>query len=253
MVDSDHIAKEAENTQVNLLVGGKAKRMNKAIKCLLEINGTTLIERTIKQYTDCGFKKFNILAGFGNEEVKNHLSKSNHTKIDLTFSLDDPTWKAGGKGKALKQALKNNVINRKKRSIVAFPDDIFTDATLPLKLLTAHINKKSLVTILTTTGTDYPYGEVKLDPKGKVKGFVEKPFVSKITSTGVYVMEPAVYSEINDLVLLQSKTPQEFEKVVLEKLASEGKVANHTIPYNTWIPVNTRKEFETAKSRLEKN
>ncbi|HYL65688.1 MAG TPA: sugar phosphate nucleotidyltransferase [Nitrosopumilaceae archaeon] len=252
---ADHnITKEVEETQVNLLVGGKAKRMDMEIKCLLKINGITLIERIIQQYSDCGFKKFNILAGFGSDEVQDHLSKSNHAKkIDLAFSLDDNTWKAGGKGKALKQALKNNVINRKKRSIVAFPDDIFTDGTLPLELLAAHLDKKSLVTVLTTTGTDYAFGEIILDEQGKVNGFVEKPFVSKITSTGVYVMEPAVYHTIDDLVSLDSTTPQEFEKVVLEKMAKEGKVANHTIPHHTWIPVNTKKEFETAKLRLEKN
>ena len=52
MIDSNYLTKEVENTQVNLLVGGKAKRMNEEIKCLLKINGTPLIERTLKQYAD---------------------------------------------------------------------------------------------------------------------------------------------------------------------------------------------------------
>ena len=257
MIDSNYLTKEVENTQVNLLVGGKAKRMNEEIKCLLKINGTPLIERTLKQYADCGFKKFNVLAGHGSEEVKNFINtKSNYAnKIDLNLSLDDPEWKAGGKGKALKQALKNNIIDRNKRSIVAFPDDIFIDDKLPLKLLTVHLNniKFYSVTVVTTPGTDYPYGEVKLNPEGRVEGFVEKPFVSKTTSTGLYAIEPEVYSEINDLVFLESKTSQEFEKVVLERLARDGKVSNLTIPPDSWIPVNTRKEFEIAKLRLEKN
>jgi NDP-sugar pyrophosphorylase family protein len=257
MIDTDYLTKEVENTQVNLLVGGKAKRMSEEIKCLLKINDITLIERTLKQYADCGFKKFNILAGYGNEEVKNYIyTKSNYAKkIDLTFSLDDPTWEAGGKGKALKQALKNNVIDKNKRSVIVFPDDIFVDDRLPLKFVTAHLDnmKSHLVTVVTTPGTDYPYGEVKVNSNGNVDGFVEKPFVSKTTSTGLYLIEPAVYSEINDLVLLESKTSQEFEKVVLEKLAREGKVANLSIQADSWIPINTRKEFEVARQRLEKN
>ena len=257
MTDSDYLTKEVEKTQVNLLVGGKAKRMNKAIKCLMKINGITLIERTLKQYADCGFKKFNILAGYGNEEVKNYIyTKSNYAKkIDLTFSLDDPTWEAGGKGKALKQALKNNVIDKNKRSVIVFPDDIFVDDRLPLKFVTAHLDnmKSHLVTVVTTPGTDYPYGEVKLTPSGAVEGFVEKPFVAKTTYTGLCVIELDVYSKINEMIYLESKTSQEFEKVVLEKLAKDGKVANFTIPSDSWIPVNTRKEFETAKLRLKKN
>jgi NDP-sugar pyrophosphorylase family protein len=256
MSNLQHIKKEIENTQVNLLVGGKAKRMNNEIKCLKEINGIPLIERTLKQYADHGFRKFNILSGYGYEEVESYIKKKSKCAklIDLSFSLDDTSWKAGGKGKALKQALKNNVIDKNKRSVVVFPDDVFVDGTIPLQLMNTHLNNmKSLVTVATVPGTDYPYGEVILDSSGKVKRFVEKPFVPKNTSTGLYVIEPEVYSEINKMINQESDTAQEFEIVVLEKLAKEGKVANYTItPYDSWIPVNTSKEFETAKLRLEK-
>jgi hypothetical protein len=49
-----------------------------------------------------------------------------------------------------------------------------------------------------------------------VKSFVEKPFVSKITSTDLYVIEPPVYTEIDTLIDLDNNTAQEFEKVVLK-------------------------------------
>lgn len=258
MSNLQDIKKEIENTQVCLLVGGKAKRMNNEIKCLKEINGVPLIERTLRQYADHGFRKFNILAGHGYEEVENYIkTKSKCAKqIDISFSFDDQSWKAGGKGKALKQALKNNIIDKSKRSIIVFPDDVFVDDNLPIHLVNAHLDnmKSFLVTVATVLGTDYPFGEVILDSNGKVEKFVEKPFVPKHTSTGLYVIEPGVYSEINKMIDLESSIPQEFEKIVLEKIAKEGKVANYTItPYDSWISVNTSKEFEMAKSRLEKN
>ena len=258
MSNSQDLKKEIENTQVSLLVGGKAKRMNNEIKCLKEINGIPLIERTLQQYANHGFKKFNILAGHGYEQVEDYIkTKSKCAKqIDVKFSLDDQSWKAGGKGKALKQALKNGIIDKSKRTIVVFPDDVFLDDTLPAHLMSAHLGnmKSCLVTVSTVQGTDYPFGEVVLDSSGKVEKFVEKPFVPKLTSTGLYVIEPQVYAEINEMIDLQSSTAQEFEKIVLEKIAKEGKVANYTItPYDSWISINTSKEFEVAKSRLEKN
>jgi NDP-sugar pyrophosphorylase family protein len=237
-----------------LLVGGKAKRMNNEIKCLKEINGITLLERTIKQYSDCGFRKFNILAGFGYQEIQDYIkNKSTHAKkINPSFSLDDPSWRSAGKGKALKQALKNGTIDKSKRSVIAYPDDILIGDTIPIDIITAHLgNTKSYVTVVTTPGTEYPFGEVIVDDLGKVKSFVEKPFVSKITSTGLYVIEPPVYTEIDTLIDLASIAPQEFEKVVLEKIARDGKISNYTIPSDSWISVNTSKEFEAAKSRLE--
>src|SRR5689334_20324158 len=123
MGNLDNMKKEIENTQVSLLVGGKAKRMNNEIKCLKEINGIPLIERTLQQYANHGFKKFNILAGYGYEQVENYIkTRSKCAKqIDVKFSLDDQSWKAGGKGKALKQAIQNGVIDTSKRSIVVFP------------------------------------------------------------------------------------------------------------------------------------
>ena len=113
MIDDQVLKKEIENTQVNLLVGGKAKRMNNEIKCLKEINGIPLIERTLQQYTTHGFRRFNILAGHVHEQVEDYLKNKSKCarEIDLRFSLDDPSWKAGGKGKALKQALKNKIID----------------------------------------------------------------------------------------------------------------------------------------------
>lgn len=255
-ISLEQLRKEIENTQVNLLVGGKAKRMNSEIKCLKKINDIPLIERTLKQYADCGFKKFNILAGHGHKEVEDYInSKSDCAqKIHTSFSLDDTSWKAGGKGKALKLALKNGIIDANKRSVIVFPDDVFVDDKLPQHLLTAHLDntKSYLVTVAITTGTDYPYGEVVLHPSGRVERFEEKPFVSKLTHTGLCVIEPAVYSEINKLVDLESHTSQEFEKVVLEKLARDGKVTKFTMPHDSWIPINTNKEFDTAKLRLEK-
>lgn len=257
-MDEQILKKEIENTQVNFLVGGKAKRMNNEIKCLKEINGIPLIERALKQYTTLGFRKFNILAGHGHEQVESYLkNKSKYSKgIDLSFSLDDPSWKAGGKGKALKQALKNKVIDQNKRSIMMFPDDVFLDDNIPLQAIKYHLkNMQSfLVTVVTSPGTEYHYGEVTVGPNGKVEKFVEKPFVSKLTHTGISIMEPAIYSEINNLIDLESDTPQEFEKIVLEKLARDCKVTTYTIPdYESWIPINTPKEFDMVKAKLEKN
>ena len=247
---------EAENTQVNIMVGGQAKRMNNEIKALLTINGAPLIERTLRQYVECGFRRFNILAGYGHEKIEDYLKNDSAyaKRADLRFSIDDPSWKAAGKGKALKKALEDGVIDREKRSIIVHADDIFFDDSVPSKILAGHIesDKHYWATVITTSGTVYPYGEVLVDPSGRVDRFVAKSFVGKFTHTGLSVIEPQVYGEIERLVDLNSGAAQEFENVVLEKLAAEGKVANFTInPYGVWMSVNTLKDYETAKSVLE--
>ncbi|MDE1761587.1 MAG: NTP transferase domain-containing protein [Candidatus Micrarchaeota archaeon] len=248
---------EVSNTQVTIMAGGQAKRMNNEIKSLLLINGVPLIERTLRQYYECGFRTFNILAGFGHEKIEDYLKNdSKYAKgVGLRTSIDDPSWVAAGKGKALKLAIENGVIDRKKRSIIVHPDDVFFSDSVPEQVLKGHLEKGSgyKATIVTTSGTEYPYGEIVVDSKGTVEKFIAKPFVKKFTHTGISVVEPEAYGEIDRLIDLNSNTAQEFEKVVLEKLASERKVANFTIePYDVWMSVNTLKEYETAKARLEK-
>lgn len=251
-----NLQKEVENTQVIILAGGKAKRMGYVDKpkALLELNGKPLIYYTLKWLTNSGFKDFVFLLGYKHEEIENYINNSSFD-INITYSIEPENVK--GKGKALKYALQNNKINKNKRALICFPDDLFLDKNLPVELLLRHIhgveNHNTLGTVVFVSGTKYPFGVGETDGNQLISNFVEKPFINKYTSTGLYIIEPDVFKEIEENIDINAKENIEFESTILPQLAERRRLFSMVLPSSIWLPINTLKEQEKAQEILKNN
>ena len=242
---------EIANTQVVILAGGKAKRLNcpDTPKALLELGKKPLIDICIEQYGSCGFKDFVFLLRHMHEQIEKHVGSGSKYGIKSKYSIEPRDGM--GKGKALKFAIKNGTIDHSKRCIVCFPDDLLLDKNLPLRLLLNHIYGVQrfgcIATLVFVSGTEYPYGVGKVDKDGVLTDFVEKPFIHELTSTGIYVLEPEVFKIIEKTVNLEQDGPVEFEKATLPELASKGKAYSMVLPSGCWLSINTQKEYEYAE------
>jgi len=256
MSELDNISKEIEKTQVIILAGGRAKRMGQIDKpkALLELNGTTLIDYTIDLLKNCGFKDFKLLIGYKHDEIEKHLGDGSSHGVKITYSVEPETIK--GRAKAMKYALMNKKIDKAKRALVCFPDDVFTDRKLPIKLLLQHLHgveeKKALVTVLFVSGTSYPFGVAEMDADMFVTNFIEKPFIHKYTSTGQYILEPEVFERIEKKIDLNAKESPELEHNILPALAAERRVQGMVISSSVWYSINTTKEHEAAEKAITK-
>ena len=254
MVVIKNLQKEIENTQVIILTGGKAKRMGNVDKpkALLELNGKPLLQYTLKWLTDSGFRDFVFLLGHRHEEIENYVENSGFD-INVTYSVEPETVK--GKGKALKYALQNNKIDKDRRALVCFPDDLFLDKTLPVELILRHMqgikNYNTIGTLVFVSGTKYSFGVGEIDENQLVSSFTEKPFISKHTSTGLYLIEPEVFKEIEENITIESGESIEFENAILPRLAEKKKLFSLTLPYSVWIPINTIKDLEKTQEILK--
>ena len=155
-----------------------------------------------------------------------------------------------GKGKAIKNALDKGIIDKTKRAIITYPDDVFLDKFLPINLLTHHLfgveKMKIWATLVLVPGTVYPFGVAQLNYDGLIAKFEEKPFIQRDTYTGTCMIEPEVYKVINELIDLNAEKEIDFESVVIPELARRHKLYSFHIAHNTWLPVNTQKEYETV-------
>jgi len=247
----EEVRGEVERTQVLVFAGGQAKRMGfiDKPKPLLEVAGKPLIDWCLEYYSRCGFREFVILVGKGGDEIMRHVGDGGRYGIDVRYSRD-PELPGVGKGKALKHALLTGAVDRERRALVCFPDDLFRDSSLPLRLLLHHLegvrSRGTLATAVLAWGVEYPYGVGEVDGSGLVKRFVEKPVVEYYTSTGLYMFEPGVFELVVELVDMDSEEPVEFEEAVLPVLAERGELYAFIVPRGTWMPVNTLKELEKA-------
>lgn len=253
----EELEKEINKTQVVLIAGGLGKRIGQPNKpkCLIEINGKTLIERSIEFFSSNGFTKFVLLVGYLGELVQEHVNDGSRFGVEVTYSYDPSEPGKIGKAKALKHALITGKIDVSKRSIIAFPDDVFLEQTLPLRLLLTHMeysrNKKTIATIVLAGGFRLPYGVARINIDGIVESFEEKPVLNYYINTGLYVFDPPAYKFVLENVDMNSPEPVELETSVLPKIATYNLLSSLVIPASSWLPINTLKDLDDATSKLK--
>ncbi|MEM5772901.1 MAG: sugar phosphate nucleotidyltransferase [Candidatus Aenigmatarchaeota archaeon] len=251
------LKKEIEKTQVLILTGGSGKRMGnpELPKALMKVGGKTLIDRCIEFYAKHGFKDFVLLVGFMHEKIEEHVGDGSKYGVKVRYCLDPPIEKVG-KGKALKNAILTGAIDLNKRAIIAYPDDVYLDEEIPIKLLKKHLelkeSKRIIATLACASGVEYPYGVALAYDGELVEEFFEKPIVQIPSTIGLYVVEPEIFKVIEREVDMNAEKAIEFESVVLSKLAKEKKLGRFLIEPKKWIAINTQKELETADKILSK-
>lgn len=239
------------NTQVLVLAGGKAKRMGINMpKCMLEVAGKKLIDRCIECLTNDGFKDFVFLLGHGHEVVMDHVGDGRRYGIEPRYSIDPFNNIGWGKGKAIKYALECGKVDRNRRSIILFPDDLILDDHVYFKFLKSHLkavqHNAALASMVLVRRTQYPYGVAAVKANGMIRKFTEKPFINKATSVGIYTFEPAVYDIIERMIDLNEPNAVELESTVIPFLAKQSKLFSFFISEEKWLPINTMKEYEHA-------
>lgn len=241
---------EANRTQVVIFAGGLGKRMGIEFpKALLQAGGRTMLDRCIELHAEAGFKDFVLILGHKYEEILEHMEK--HGRSDITWSFAVSPDVSMGRAISFKHAIRTGAIDQTRRSIIVYPDDIFTDEALPTSVVAAHISARrsrgTLGTIVLTKGLPWPYGVAHVEPDGLVTAFVEKPPTDYPTSVGMYVIEPEVY----ELVTRGDHGgPAEIEQTIIPRLSASHQLYGFFIPRETWLPVNTPKELDHAQKVL---
>ena len=232
---------EIKETQVVVFAGGAGLRMGSRVpKSLIEVGGKTLMQRCLEMFVRSGFGKFALILGHRAKEVEGHVH-SLHLLAAFHVEYFD-----AGKGKALQNALQAGVVDRRKRSIMVFPDVLYLIPDLPSFVLSHHLFAVSkqgyLASVALAPGWEWPYGSVTLADDGTVVDFVEKPFVKKPSSTGFYVLEP----EVHDIIMENTEDYYDFERGVLPVLAEKRQLNGVMLPRGAWMPVNTKADYKRA-------
>ncbi|MDG6982765.1 MAG: NTP transferase domain-containing protein [Nitrososphaerota archaeon] len=240
-----HIAKEAARTQVLVFAGGMGRRMGAGLpKALYTLDGKTLIDRCVSLFANSGYADFVFLLGHGHQDIQKYLSTVHTNDIRTLFSVDPA--EEYGRGRSLLHALKNGRVDPSRRSVVVFPDDVFTDEQTPIRVLSEHMygvkSQNASASLVLTQGRYWPYGVADVDEKGMVTSFTEKPFIKQPTSVGNYIFEPPVYGMLED--------SPEIERELIPRLATAKKLYAIFIPSQSWLPINTLKDFDEAEKAL---
>jgi NDP-sugar pyrophosphorylase family protein len=254
----DRLELEIRRTQVIVPAGGQAKRFGYTDlpKALLPLDHKTLIDHQLEFLGASGLRDFLLLTGHFAEKLEAHVGSGSRFRVRVSYCRDPKGLGAVGRAKAIKNALARGAIDRRRRALIAYPDDIFFDRTLPYRLISHHLASVhsfgAVGTILLVSGHHYPFGVVReIDHSGRARDWEEKPLLDLPTYTGIGVFEPPFFDLILKEVDMRAKKAVEPEMLIFPKLTEEGRLATMTIPPEVWCSINDPKEYEAAIARVK--
>lgn len=208
-----------KNIKAVILAGGLGTRL-RPITCtrpkpMCEILEETVIERIIRQLSECGIQKASISTMYLAEKLSNRLGKRICGVELLYVSEESPRGSAGG----AKLSARELGIGKDDIFVILSGDGVFdfslTDA------IKFHIEHNAEATVVTSPSKNpLEYGVILSKEDGRIYSFTEKPGWSAVKSdsvnTGIYIINGAVFDHIPD------DRPFDFSKDLFPHLLGIG-------------------------------
>lgn len=249
-----------KNTVVALTAGGLGQRtsdiekmqgINKNAYTLS--NGKSIVEMAIELFKNSGYTNFVVLVFHEAESIVDQLKDGTDLGVSIKYSYDP--GHPVGRGGAILNALKNDVIKRSENLVIYNPSDLIINyqGNFPDDIVKAHLSntKKGIIaTMVATPGFEAPCTCLRLE-NSVVTDLEFHPIVPLPSHMGASVVSPEMYAYLDENIDLSQKC--DFEKVIFPILAKEKKLGATEIPQDCWYPVKDSKTLEKAEEALNSN
>ena len=183
--------KTALNIPVVINAGGRGTRLDPFTrvlpKPLIPVGELPIIELIMKEYQSYNCTDFHIIVNYKRELMKAYFS-DNEYKITW-YDEEKPLGTGGGL----------SLLRDRFNGTFFFAN---CDALLTANyasMLKFHKENKNVVTMICSyKNVNIPYGVVEMGMNGVFEGIKEKPLVSFLTNTGIYIVEPEVINDVKD-------------------------------------------------------
>lgn len=219
--------------------GGKGTRLEPFTKVLpkplIPVGELPIIEHIMDLFSKYGCTEFHIIVNYKKELMKAYFAESD-SNYNITWYDEEKPLGTGGGLSLLKGRLQgtffftncDTLIQSNYESMLKFHRDNANAVTM----ICAH--KKLTI----------PYGVIEMGENGSINGFREKPLMSFLTNTGMYLVEPEVVDTIED------DTPVGFPDVVEKLRMSNKNVAVYPVSESEWMDMGQLSELEKMRKRL---
>lgn len=225
-------SREKLNLPVVIMAGGKGTRLkpltNVIPKPLIPIGEKTILETILDQFESIGSDRFYMSVNYKYDILKYYLDNlDHHYKIEF-FKEEKPLGTIGSvsllKDKLVTPFFVSNcdiIIDQDYRDVYEYHKTYNNDITI----VTAVKNFK------------IPYGVIETGNYGLMTGLSEKPDLTYMINTGVYILNPELIKEIPE---------NEFYHIthLIEKIRNKGgKVGCFPVSENAWTDMGDWKEY----------
>lgn len=229
----------ALNVPVVINAGGRGTRLDPFTKVLpkplIPIGDLPIIELIMKEYQTYNCNDFHIIVNYKRELMKAYFADNEKRYNIVWYDEDKPLGTGGGL----------SLLKGKFNGTFFFAN---CDALLTAnyeRMLQFHKENGNVITMICAYKTmSIPYGIVEIGLNGKIDRMQEKPTMSFLTNTGIYIVEPEVVDDVKE------DTPIGFPDIIEMERRKGKKTAVFPVSENDWMDMGQLSELEKMRRKL---
>ena len=231
--------RKALNIPVVINAGGRGTRLDPFTKILpkplIPVGDYPIIELIMREYQTYNCNDFHIIVNYKRDLMKAYF-KENESRYNITWYDEDKPLGTGGGISLLKGKFEDTFF---------FANcDVLLTANYERMLEFHKENENTITMICAYKNLTIPYGTVEMGKNGSILGMKEKPVLSFLTNTGVYIVEPEVVTDVEDGVSIG------FPDIIEMERLKGRKVAVFPISENDWMDMGQLSELEKMRNKL---
>ena len=237
----DNVSREHAALSIPVVInaGGRGTRLDPFTrvlpKPLIPVGDLPIIEHIMKEFQSYSCEQFHIIVNYKKELMKAYFTESEN-KYDISWYDETKPLGTGG-GLSLLRGKLNETF-------------FFTNCDNLLqanyeRMLQFHKENGNVITMVCAyKNFSIPYGVIEMGVNGKIENMKEKPLVSFLTNTGIYIVEPEVLDDIEDNVAIG------FPDIVEKQRQKGRKVAVFPVSESEWMDMGQLNELEKMRKKL---
>lgn len=221
-----------------VLAGGKGTRLESVTKgsqkVVVRVGNKSFLELLLERLDEEKFDRVHLALGHRAEDVEKLISNTNFTTDIHTIHETTPL----GTGGAIKNALKH--VSTK--NVIVLNGDSFNEVSYA-EILNTHRQSTSDISILTKSVSNIArFGEVQIEPSGKIIAFIEKTGLEKSgnINAGVYVVPANLFDHYSpDVFSFETFLCENVDLKDMSAIASKGIFIDIGVPddYQKFISI----------------
>lgn len=233
IVESEIEVENKFNLPVVIMAGGKGSRLkpitNVIPKPLIPIGDKTMLEDIMDSFVKYGSNRFYISVNYKAEIIKYYLDTQTEKQYDVELFKELEPLGTAGSLHLLGDSIKDTFFVT--NCDIRIEDDYS-------EILNYHIeNKNELTVVAALKSYKIPYGTIKTKEDGILNEITEKPELTFMINTGLYILEPHLIKEIPKNKFYHITT-------LISKLKNEKRrVGVFPVSENSWIDIGEWPEY----------
>lgn len=224
---------------VVIMAGGKGTRLYPYTKILpkplIPIGDVPIIERIMNKFYHFGANSFFVTVNYKKEMIKSYFSDIN-PPYKIEYIEEEQPLGTAGSIKLIKKKFDT--------PIIVTNCDILIESDYK-EIIDYHIKNHNAMTIVSSLkNTVIPYGVLRTSTQGKIDAIDEKPQISYLVNTGMYVINPEM------IELIPSGESFHMTELADKMLAAHLQVGMYPVSEQAFLDMGEFSEMKKMEERI---